>query len=121
MREYALRQVAISPKTKKILKQKIRQKFKDFNSDKLLDKLEKYLDEDDYISYIERKFKNKSNREINYRLKIAGINYLSKNDDKEKIRNLLLKKKKLSISSLIQRGFSYPDIKSVFANLSQIK
>jgi SOS response regulatory protein OraA/RecX len=120
-KEYALRQIAISPKTEKILKQKIKQKFRDFNSDELVGELTKYLNEDDYISYIQRKFKNKSNREISYRLKIAGIDYSSRNDDKEKIRNLLLKKKKLSISSLIQRGFSYPDIKSVFANLDDIK
>lgn len=120
-RDYALRQIAISPKTKKILSQKLKQKFKDFNSDSLLKELDKYLDEKNYINYIQRKFKNKSNREISYRLKMAGINYLAKSDDKEKIRKLLEKKKNLSISSLISRGFSYSDIKSVFANLSQIK
>lgn len=60
-RDYALRQIAISPKTKKILSQKLKQKFKDFNSDSLLKELDKYLDEKNYINYIQRKFKNKSN------------------------------------------------------------
>ena len=120
-KEYALRQIAISPKTTKILRQKLRQKFQDFDPEKLLKQLKKYLKEENYIAYIQNKFKKKSNREITYRLKMAGINYLSRGDDQAKIRQIIAKKPKISISSLISKGFSYPDIKSVFANLTQIK
>jgi SOS response regulatory protein OraA/RecX len=120
-KEYALRQIAISPKTEKILSQKLRQKFKDFDSEKLLKELHQYLKEENYISYIQNKFKHKSNREITYRLKMAGINFVCQSNDQAKIRQIIAKKPNISISSLISKGFSYPDIKSVFANLSQIK
>lgn len=113
-REYALRQIAISPKTEAILRQKLRKKFRDFNPDELITAISPYLDDQKYIDYIQRKFKHKSNREISYRLKMAGISYQSHQDDREKILVLQRKKKNISISSLVQRGFAYSDIKSVF-------
>lgn len=121
VREYALRQIAISPKTQKILFQKIKRKFKEFNPDSIITALSPYLDDQKYIDYILKKFKQKSNREISYRLKLAGISYNCHQDEKEKIETILKKKKNISISALIGRGFAYDDIKSVFAKLGILR
>jgi len=120
-RQYALRQIAISPKTEKILRQKLSKKYRDYNSDKLIESLLSYLDDQKYIDYVCKKFKNKSNREISYRLKLAGISYSPKLDDRQKILNIMKKKKNISISSLVQRGFAYDDIKTLFAKSSEIE
>ena len=117
VKEYALRQIALSPKTAIILKRKIQQKFRDFNPDEIIENLKPYLNEQKFIEYFINKFKKKSNREIEYRLKMLGIKYHSTISDLEKIKNLIKKKKNISISALIARGFAYSDIKSVFANL----
>lgn len=121
VREYALRQIAISPKTEKILYQKIKRKFPDYNPDSIITALSPYLDNQKYIDYILKKFKRKSNREISYRLKLAGISYNCHQDEKEKIETILKKKKNISISALIGRGFAYDDIKSVFAKLGILR
>ena len=119
--EYALRQIAISPKTETILRQKLRQKFKDVDAENIITAVSPYLDDQKYIEYIQRKFKHKSNREISYRLKLAGISYNCHQDDQEKIKKLIQKKKNISISALISRGFAYTDIKSVFAKLGILR
>lgn len=120
-REYALRQIAISPKTETILRQKLRQKFRNFDPEEIITAVSPYLDDQKYIEYIQKKFKRKSNREISYRLKLAGISYTCHHDEKEKIEKLLQKKKNISISALIGRGFAYDNIKSVFAKFGRIK
>jgi len=120
-REYALRQIAISPKVASILKRKLKQKFRDYDSDELITSLKPYLDEKKYIDYFIIKNKRKSNREIEYRLKMIGINYHLDQCDTEKIEKILQKKKNISISALMTRGFAYNDIKSVFAKLGKLK
>lgn len=119
--EYALRQIAISPKTEKILRQKLKQKFKILDLEDIITAVSPYLDDQKYIEYIQKKFKRKSNREISYRLKLAGISFNCHQDEKEKIEKLLQKKKNISISALIGRGFAYDDIKSVFAKNGLLK
>jgi len=120
-RQYALRQIAISPKVASILKRKLRQKYRDFNSDELIESLKQYLDEKKYIDYFVNKYKKKSKREIEYRLKMLGIDCRLDQSDTEKIEKILQKKKNITISSLIQRGFAYNDIKSVFAKFDKLK
>jgi len=120
-RQYALRQIAISPKVEAILRRKLRQKFRDYNPDDLIDSLKPYLDEKKFIEYFVAKNKKKSNREIEFRLKMLKINYHPEQLDQEKIEKILQKKKNISISALMTRGFAYDDIKSVFAKLGKLK
>jgi len=120
-RQYALRQIAISPKVESILERKLKQKFKDYDSSELIEKLKPYLDEKKFIEYFLNKNKKKSNREIQYRFKMLKINYNPEESDQEKIEKIIEKKKNISISALMTRGFAYNDIKSVFAKLGRLK
>jgi len=120
-RQYALRQIAMSPKVEAILRRKLRQKFRDYNPDDLIDSLKPYLDEKKFVEYFVAKNKKKSNREIEFRLKMLKINYHPQQADQEKIEKILQKKKNISISALMTRGFAYDDIKSVFAKLGKLK
>ncbi|HPD44588.1 MAG TPA: hypothetical protein PK131_00180 [Candidatus Woesebacteria bacterium] len=120
-REYALRQIALSPKTEKLLRRKLLHKFPNFLPDQLIQELKPYLEETQYINYILKRFKDRSNREISYRLKLAGINYQSQENDLAKIKALLKKKPKTTFASLIRKGFAYDDVKSTFDKLTSIE
>ena len=120
-RQYALNQIALSPKTAVILKRKLQFKFRNFDATDLIESLKPYLDDQKFTDYFVKKNKKKSSREIEFRLKMLGITYHSDQSDQEKIEKLLQKKKNISISALIGRGFAYDDIKSVFAKLGIIR
>lgn len=113
---YTLRQIAVSPKTEILLRQKLHHKYPHFNPDQVIDiiKSKNLLNSDDYLEYFLKRHPLKSNRELQFLLSRQGIKYQSSQNDREKIKNLLKKKKNLTISALARRGFAYGDIKSVF-------
>ncbi|MFZ2153482.1 MAG: RecX family transcriptional regulator [Microgenomates group bacterium] len=138
--EYCLRQLAISPKTQKILVQKLKiyvqrlvykYKFKQDLLNQLIDptinkiiSLE-LLNDQNYIAYIQRKFSKKSQYEIQIILSQQGIHTTLPIDPRQeinKIKNLIIKKysktnlsdyneKNKLINSLYRRGFAGDYIK----------
>jgi len=123
-KEYALRQVAISPKTEKILSQKLKvfflkitQKFKllsclsyDLMINQIVDNLKekKLIDQSNYISYFLKKNKSKSALEIKFLLKQKGIDVSSINipikNEISSIKKILLKK---NINKELMADFNY--------------
>lgn len=115
-REYALRQIAISPKTEKILNQKLRLFFKrailkyqlntnNLNlseiSQQIIDelKVKKLLNDLDFINYFVKRNSKKSRQQIIYSLRQLGVNSdllynleTNQESDVDKIKNFLNKK-----------------------------
>jgi SOS response regulatory protein OraA/RecX len=111
-REYALRQIAISPKTEKILFQKLKtffykktQKFKlllSTPSDLVINQIigdlkeKKFLNQESFIDYFIKKNKYKSIAEIKYLLNQQGIDTtslnLSSDNENQSIKKILSKK-----------------------------
>jgi SOS response regulatory protein OraA/RecX len=111
-KEYALRQIAISPKTEKILFQKLKiyfikttQKYKLLSltsNDLIIDgiitdlKNKNLLNETSFISYFIKKNKSKSIAEIKYLLKQQGVDSssisISPDNEKQSIKKILSKK-----------------------------
>lgn len=112
-KEYALRQIAISPKTETIISQKLKiyfikttQKFKLFSQvpfDSIIKKtIEEikargFLNQSDFVTYFVNKNKSKSANEIKFLLRQKGINLsslnLSLNNDLDSLKKILSKKK----------------------------
>lgn len=147
---YALRQVAISPKIASILVPKLKNQvryyqnkynFYESNYDGIISDTINYLydkgwlDCDAYAKFIIKKHHKKSKR---YLEQLFSLHHLDKSllnasDDKNNIKILLLKKishlakpldfktKNKLFQSLIQKGFAYSDIKSVIDEISQIR
>ena len=140
LNNYALRQIAISPKNRAIfipkLKNQVRyyQKkysFPNINSSQIIDDTISYLEsnnwlnQDNYAKFLIKKHYKKSKR---YLEQLFNFYHLDKslltNNDKVNLKNLLLKKmshiskpvdfktKTKLIQSLIQKSFAYNDIKS---------
>jgi SOS response regulatory protein OraA/RecX len=149
-REYALRQIAISPKSEKILSQKLRQyffkttqKFKLFSGfpvspiiNEIISELKSknLLNQSDFASYFVKKNKNKSQAQVKYLLQQQGINFdVSTFDDQSAIKKILAKKKiteeiiadfKLKsklYASLFRSGFQISDIKAAIDDYLQLK
>jgi SOS response regulatory protein OraA/RecX len=111
-KEYALRQIAISPKTEKILFQKLKtffykktQKFKlllSTPSDLVINQIigdlkeKKFLNQESFIDYFIKKNKYKSIAEIKYLLNQQGIDTtslnLSSDNENQSIKKILSKK-----------------------------
>jgi len=111
-KEYALRQIALSPKTEKILFQKLKiyflkttQKYKLLSltsSDSIINeiisdlKTKKLLNQANYVDYFIKKNKFKSVAEIKFLLKQQGINTtslnLSSDNENQSIKKILSKK-----------------------------
>jgi len=115
-REYALRQIAISPKTEKIINQKLKLFFRktilkykininNLNLNEISQPILQYLkdrkllNDQDFINYFVKKNKKKSRQQIIYLLQQLGINseFLSliqfdQESDVDKIKKLLNKK-----------------------------
>jgi SOS response regulatory protein OraA/RecX len=122
-REYALRQIAISPKTEKIINQKLKLFFKktslkykvnldNLNLDKINKKIikelknKKLLNDLDFVEYFINKNKRKSHYQIIYLLKQFGVSSdilssidFDKEKDVEKIK-IFLNKKNIDKSKL---------------------
>jgi len=112
-REYALRQIAISPKTEKILFQKLKiffikttRKYNHFNGFKfdsiislIIDDLnsKSLLNQADFVKSFLAKNKKKSTNQIKFLLAQKGVDVNSidipKNDDLESIKRILTKKR----------------------------
>jgi len=85
LREYALRQIAMSPKNRQILSQKTLQKYKyiktkykyvsTFDITNILDELEekKLLDSASYAQYLARKYKSKSTQYIKQKMLMSKV------------------------------------------------
>lgn len=145
-REYALRQIAISPKTEKSLKlklklffQKIRKKFNLTTSDSIfiiIDQIisdlnsKNLLNQTNFVSYFINKNHHKSKTEILYLLSQQGIeitseitNQLSSDDDYQLIEKYF-DKKKVSADSLKDFNYRQKIITALFRRgfkLSDIK
>lgn len=139
-REYALRQIAVSPKTEKIIYQKLKIFFRKifskykinyFQTDGLIEEIINYLQSknllnpQDFVAYFIKKNSKKSHQQIVYLLNQFGIDksYLSsvKSDqsaDIDKIKKIISKKKsmdKMKLKALLyRRGFSLFDINTAF-------
>lgn len=116
-REYALRQIALSPKTEKIIKQKLSLYFKkvkakykinhsSLNSSEIIDHAvkelidKKLLNDQDYINYFVKRNYKKSKQQILYSLQQQGLSSdllseisFDQDSDQEKILHYLSKKK----------------------------
>ena len=140
LNNYALRQIAISPKIRAILIPKLKNQvryyqkkysFPNINSSQIIDDTISYLEsnnwlnQDNYAKFLIKKHYKKSKR---YLEQLFNFYHLDKslltNNDKVNLKNLLLKKmshiskpvdfktKTKLIQSLIQKSFAYNDIKS---------
>ncbi len=149
LNNYALRQIAISPKINQILIPKLKNQaryyqkkysFPDINSSQIIDETINYLEnnnwlnQDNYAKFLIKKHSKKSRR---YLEQLFNFYHLDKtlliNNDKNNLKNLLLKKiNKLSkpldfktknklIQSLVQKGFAYFDIKSTIDEVANIR
>lgn len=136
---YSLNQVALSPKIEQTLSPKLRQKLYFYQKkykltgdfyfliDEIIDKLSSLnlLDESSFSDYLLRKNKKHSSQ---YLSRLFSFYHLippqtNSRDDIQKIKEILLKKKYLSLNlsdntvknklivSLVRKGFAYNDIK----------
>lgn len=149
LNNYALRQIAISPKIAPILLPKLKNqaqyyikkyKLTSNNTNKIIDEIINYLEnnnwlnQDNYAKFIIKKHHKKSKR---YLEQLFSFYHLDKtilqNNDKDTLKNLLLKKiskllkpldfktKNKLTQSLLQKGFAYFDIKSVIDEIQQTR
>lgn len=115
--EYALRQIAISPKVEKIINHKLRFFFRkiilkyklntnNLNLNDIIQKIIEYLknknllNDSDFVSYFVKKNHKKSRQQIIYMLQQFGVNQetlslisFNQENDVDKIKNILNKKK----------------------------
>lgn len=142
-KEYALRQIAISPKTEKILSQKLKnyfykisQKFNLLSSittDQILNQItaqlkeKNLLNQSDYVDYFIRKNKSKSVVEIKFLLQQQGVDISSINisSDNENLSiKKILSKKNISRDSISDYNYRNKLYASLFRrgfSLSVIK
>lgn len=137
--EYSFRQVAISPKVRKLLSQKLqlysrkiifRFQYPENLVSNLIplvvDKIDSLglLDETGFVEYFTRRHRRQSGSQINFQLRQFGINIKTETTgDVDKIKSILQKKyrpedfsdyksKSKIIAKLYQKGFSVGDIKT---------
>lgn len=147
MTEYALRQIAISPKTLKLLRQKLQiyshrliQKYQ-FSSQLLSSAIEKVIeyinskgliDDTKFIEYYLRRHPKMSQMQIKYNLQNLGIVYINHSSDKDKIIQILSKKvgnkdltdfntKNKLISALYRKGFAIGDVRTAIDEYLSIR
>jgi SOS response regulatory protein OraA/RecX len=137
--EYSLKQIAISPKVRKLLSQKLRQYAQKINLkfayphglvsgliEEVLNKITALglLDEAKFVDYFARRHHRQSATQINYQLRQLGIDQkISTIDEVANIKAILEKKyqpidfsdfktKNKIIASLFRKGFALGDIKT---------
>lgn len=130
VKSYALRQIAISPKSEKILRQKIHHRYPQVSSLLVEDTIsylrrKNLLDESAYIDYFLKRHPKKSARHLQFLFRQQGINYrpsskreipkiislLQRRQDSLKLLSRPLTKNRL-LASLIRKGFSLADVKT---------
>lgn len=157
IRDYALRQIASSPKTKKLLQQKISQKKyllaqkfpllkkvtqNSLITDQVIQDLEDsgLLNDLDYAKYAINRHRAKSPQYIRYLLLQKGVNLknipddiFSQIDPSQNIKKYLLKKfskpqdladfntKNKFISSMLRKGFTHFEVKTVIDDFLKAK
>lgn len=128
-REYALRQIAISPKIEKIIYQKLKIFFPKIcfkyqikypNINQVIEEIIDYLnsksllDPESFTNYFIQKNKNKSRQQISFLLSRYGLKSTLPNNDLELIKKIIQKKSnmdKLKLKALLyRRGFNLSDI-----------
>ena len=139
MTEHALRQIAISPKTSKLLSQKLT------NYQRLIQKKYNYpslitsglielivqeisahglLDDTKFIEYYVRRHSKMSQMQIKYNLQSLGLKYSSLESDHDKVAKIIFQKSKTAdltdfntknklIASLYRKGFAINLVKTV--------
>lgn len=144
--EYALRQIAISPKIAKLLTQKLKiyshrlvQKY-NYPRDLISNLIEivvaeisqkNLLDEAAFIESYLRRHQKMSQLQLKYNLRALGLSYIPTSSDKEKIVKLLsskisnldlsdFKTKNKLIASLCRKGFAIDLVKTTIDELSKI-
>ena len=148
LNNYALRQIAISPKISQILIPKLKNQARYYqkkygliisNSELIITEIINYLNQNNwldttaYANFLLKKHHKKSKR---YLEQLFSFYHLDKNllinNDQDNLKNLLLKKinklpkpldfktKNKVIASLVQKGFAYSDIKFVIDEISQV-
>lgn len=137
--EYSLKQVAISPKVRKLLSQRLHRYSSKINLrynypaglvtgliEEVLDKINSFglLDESQFVDYFVRRHHRQSAIQIKYQLKQLGIDQkISSENEIDKIKSILQKKyptsdfsnyaiKNKIIASLYRKGFALRDIKT---------
>lgn len=147
---YALRQVAISPKIETILAPKLKNQaryyqkkysFPSLNSDEIVDSTISYLNEKgwlDPVGYAKNLIKKHHKKSKRYLEQLFSFYHLDKSllnssDDLDNMKKILLKKinhlskpldfktKSKLIQSLVQKGFAYSDTKSVIDELLSVR
>lgn len=157
IKDYVLRQIASSPKTKKLLNQKISQKkyqlskkyplFKEVTkntiiTDRVIQDIEDLdlLNDIDYAKYVINRHRAKSPQYIRYLLLQKGVNLknlpddiFSQIDSSQNIKKYLLKKfskpqdladfntKNKFISSMLRKGFTHSEVKTVIDDFLKSK
>lgn len=147
LNNYALRQIAISPKIGEILIPKLKNQaryyqkkysYPDIDSSQIISEIINYLDEKkwlDKVAYAKFLIKKHYKKSKRYLDQLFSFYHLDKslltNNDKENLKSLLLKKNsKLSnpldfktknklIQSMVQKGFAYFDIKSTIDEITK--
>jgi SOS response regulatory protein OraA/RecX len=136
--EYSLKQITISPKVRKLLSQKLRQYSQKINRkfdypdglvlgliEEVLDKIDSLglLDESQFVDYFVRRHHRQSATQINYQLKLLGINQkVTTENEIDNIKSILQKKYQSSdfsdfktknkiTANLFRKGFALGDIK----------
>lgn len=128
--DYALFQLAISPKSEASLIQKLKIKRRQLNStssiNSIIAKLKKlgFLDDRLFIDYFIRRHSLWSNRRLAYELKRQKINFTPEFDqDLIKIKKIILKKKftnsKRAFFYFARNGFLLSDVKIAFDELAK--
>lgn len=130
LKSYALRQLAISPKSEKTLRLKLEHRFpqaKDCHIDQTIRYLRQrnLLHQQQFLTYFLKRHSRKSARHLQYLLRREGIRYSPPLEDEvPKILKILQHKKNTStllsqypgkirlMSSLLRRGFSLNDVKT---------
>ncbi|MFA7301255.1 MAG: RecX family transcriptional regulator [Candidatus Shapirobacteria bacterium] len=145
LNNYALRQIAISPKVRQILAPKLVNQAKYYQTKyhlnvsyaQIIENILSYLDEKgwlDSIAYAKFLLKKHSKKSKRYLEQLFAFYHLDKtlliSNDQDNIKKLLLKKishlsnpldfktKNKLIQSLVQKGFAYSDIKFVIDEIA---
>jgi len=145
LKSYALRQLAISPKTEKILRSKLKiklqqllQKHRYPSADpSLIDETITYLQErhlinhQQFIDYFLRRHPNKSRRHLQSLLQRQGIKYLAPPQSEVDTIKKILQRKNVTpsllsqypartrlVASLVRKGFSLTDVKNAIDEIS---
>lgn len=129
LKSYALRQLAISPKSEKTLRLKLKHRYPQANG-LHIDQTIRYLrqknllNQQQFLDYFLKRHSRKSARHLHYLLRREGINYsLPSNNEVPKILQILHRKKNTSkllsqnltrlrlTAGLVRLGFSLNDVR----------